>query len=255
MWISRSGPLALSSFHFVTLHPNSGTWRRPCCACDCSGAASSLLGQGLFFQPRDSTQSAWRTGPVGAHRADVGLSGCPQHIPGAILGPNFARVFHCCLSPGSVRGAGTGRALTQDPRGCEAMSGSRPSGLLPRAAAAGSGLPRLSSEPLADTRGWTVLIPLSFSRCLWTERSPARDIAISSPGQNDPSPGQNDPWPGHSDPGLKRSPGRKVPTFVGGKTKPRPLPAPCYESANSSCRVVTDISIIQWPTGERTPRQ
>lgn len=184
-----------------------------------------------------------------------GSRAAPQHIPGAILGPNFARVFHCCLSPGSVRGAGTGRALTQDPRGCEAMSGPRPSGLLPRAAAAGSGLPRLSSEPLADTRGWTVLIPLSFSRCLWTERSPARDIAISSPRQNDPSPGQNDPWPGHSDPGLKRSPRRKAPTFVGGKTKPRPLPALCYESANSSCRVVTDISIIQWPTGERTPRQ
>lgn len=81
----------------------------------------------------------------GSQAVSQQIPACPR------LGPSFARVFHWWLSPGLVRVTGTGRPLTQDTRRWEATTGPRPSGLLPRAA--GSGLPRLSSEPLANTQG------------------------------------------------------------------------------------------------------
>lgn len=85
MWLSRSGPLALRPFHSVTLHPSNGTWHRHCC--DCSGAASNLLGEGFvhipLFQPRDSTQSPpGGSERLGAHQADLGLPGCLPADPG-----------------------------------------------------------------------------------------------------------------------------------------------------------------------------
>lgn len=106
----------------------------------------------------------------GSQAVSQQIPACPR------LGPTFARVFHWWLSPGLVLVTGTGRALTQDTRGWEATTGPRPSGLLPRPA--GSGLPRLISEPLANIQGVDSAEPPPLHTVALDRAIPAQDTAI-----------------------------------------------------------------------------
>lgn len=140
-------------------------------------------------------------------RQTRGSQGSPGSSRGAhALVPALPGCFTGGFPRAQCAGPGQGELSPRTPVGGRPRAAPRPSGLLTRAAAAGSGLPRLSSEPLANTRGVGSTDPSPLQPLALNTATAARDRMI--PARDRAAPARDREIPGRtkrSQPGTKRS--------------------------------------------------